>query len=222
MGPRPGPDWDDEDFTDIWKTNRGQGKIDKSRVWGTDEYFTRVEKPRDEWDTGLDRDRERIKRDAERIKLQAEKMASGIRDKFKTQRAQARIQAQNELMKDHNFTVKTKKKKPKRRIKLSGKGIGIGGIIFWGLILFNFCGDDKDDKTAKVADTSSDTNYTEQIKESYDNLKPEAEKLIKKAKAELKKVTFNTKKSGPIGPLPLNDDPYKQPDDRYGGIEDKW
>ena len=232
MAPIDPKEWDkrynDKDFSDIWSTNRGKGKVDKSRVWGTDEYFARVEKPRDEWDTGLDdfsamtrkikQDQERIRRDAQRIKLQAEKMASGIRDKFKTQQAQARIQAQKELMKDHNFTVKTKKK-PKRRIKLSGKGIGIGGMIFWAIILINFCGDDNDDKTAKVVDTSSDTNYTEQVKESYDKLKPEAEKLIEKAKAELKE--FRKSKSAPVV-IPDNSNPYKQDDDRYGSVDDKW
>ncbi len=76
-------------------------------------------------------------------------------------------------------------------------------------------------KTAKVVDTSSDTNYTEQVKESYNKLKPEAEKLINKAKAELKKVTSTKNKSAPVT-TPDSSDPYNQPDDRYGGTEDKW
>jgi len=185
MVPIDPKEWDkrynDKDFSDIWDTNRGKGKVDRSRVWGTDEYFARVEKPRDEWDTGLEdfsgmtrrikrnieADKERIKRDArraslkakadaERIKNQAEKMASDIRSNVAQQQAQAR----KKLLSSYNFTAKSKKKKPKRRIKLSGKGIGIGGMIFWGVIILNFCGDDKAEKT-KVVDTSSDTNYTD-------------------------------------------------------------
>jgi len=267
MGRNPGPPDDPNEmedgrynintgeFSDIWDTD--DKDTDKSRIWGTDEYFRRIELSRDEWDTGLEdypgmthrikreteirKNAERIKEDArrisnnakrfsDRIKIDAEKIradardaAQRVRNKVDQESAAARLEAQKELLRDYNFTPTPRIKKTKRRFKLSSKsgGIGIFGILFWGFLMFNMCSDDDSDTTAKVVDTSTDTNYTEQIKESIDKLKPEAEKLINQAKDELKKVT-SEKKVAKTKTEGNTSDPYSQPDDRYGGTEDKW
>ena len=248
---------DDEDFSDIWNTNRGRGKRDKSTVWGTDEYFERYDKPRDEWDTGLEdypgmtrrikREREirknaeritenarrisnnakrfenKIKIDAEKIRENARRAAENVRSKIEQQK----LDAQRDALRNYNFTPTPRIKKTKRRFKLSSKsgGIGIFGIIFWGFLIFNMCSDDDSDTTAKVVDTTTDNEVVQQVKEGIDNLKPEVQALINKAKNEFGKVTVKDGKSTVTYHKEKpsdNSDPYKQPDDRYGSVDDKW
>ena len=104
-------------------------------------------------------------------------------------------------------------------------GIGIGGLLFWGFIMFNLFSDDDDDSDtkARVTDTKQDNEVVEQVKKSYDNLKPEVTALIDKAKDELEKVTSTDQKTTVAkNKQSDNSDPYKQDDDRYGSIDDKW
>ena len=236
---------------DVWDTNRGQGKKDKSRIWGTEEYFKRVEKPRDEWDTGLEdfgsmsrriqrnikADAEKIRLDANKIRLDAERMAADarraatrVRQTTSTRMAQTRLQGQDDILKSFDFTAKTKKK-PKRRWKVSGKGITVGGSIFWCFIIYTclFDNDDDKDTKAKVADTKTSNDVVETVKATYNNLKPEAQALIDKAKDEFNKLDRGTDMDIAVttGQEVTQDvvdssDPYKQNDDRYGSIEDKW
>jgi hypothetical protein len=250
MAPRPPKLWDDDDFSDVWDTNRGRGKKDKSRIWGTEEYFQRSEKLRDEWDTGsedfgsmtrriqqnIKADADKIRLDAEKIRLDAERMASNARRAAvrpreqtsqrlaQTRLAQTRLQAQKEILKDYEFTAKTKTK-PKRRWKLSGKGITIGGSIFWLFLLYTCFFDDEEvrkDTKAKVADTKTQNDVVEKAKETYNNLKPEVQALIDKAKNEYERVIVKDEKTIAVVEKTDNSDPYKQNDDRYGSIEDKW
>jgi len=220
---------DDGDFSDIWDTNRGQGKMDKSRIWGTDEYFRRIEQPRDEWDTGLedypgmtrriksqidaeaDRLKRQIKIDTERIKEDARKAAENVRKNV----SMARTEALKEVVRNYDFTPTPRIKKTKRRFKLSSKsgGIGIFGIIFWGLIFFNMC--DGEEKTAKVIDTSSKT----EVSEVFDKAREYSNQAITKVEEGFKELDKQEKKPKNTGNV---DDPYKQPDDRYGSIDDKW
>ena len=224
--------------SDVWDTNRGRGKKDRSRIWGTEEYFQRVEKPRDEWDTGLANfsgvrrriqqnikaDANRIKLNAERIKADARRAAEKIKQQTSQRLSQTRMQAQKDLLKDYDFTAKTKTK-PKRRWKLSGKGITIGGSIFWCFILYTclFDNDDDKDTKARVADTTTSNDVVEKVKETYNNLKPEAQALIDKAKNEYERVIVKKdgKHTTAVNKMD-NSDRYKQSDDRYGSTDDKW
>ena len=253
-----GIDWDDDDFSDVldnfdkieddyrsknsstsspsstssksdvWDTNRGQGKKDKSRIWGTEEYFKRVERPRDEWDTGLEdfgsmsqRIQRNIKADAEKIRQDARRAAARVRERTAQRLAQTILHAQKEILKDYNFTAKTKKK-PKRRWKVSGKGITLGGSIFWMFLIYTcfFDDDDKKDTKARVADTKTQNDVVETAKKTYNNLKPEVQALVDKAKNEYERVIV--KKDEKSTTVVNSSDPYKQNDDRYGSIDDKW
>jgi len=240
-----GIDWDDDDFSDVldnfdkipggdedkeadvWYTNRGRGKKDKSRIWGTEEYFKRVEKPRDEWDTGLEdfssmsrRIKQNIKADAEKIREDARRAAARVKERTAQRLAQTRLHAQKEILKDYNFTAKTKKK-PKRRWKVSGKGITLGGSIFWMFLIYTcFFDDDDKDTKAKVTDTKTSNDVVETAKKTYNNLKPEVQALVDKAKDEYERVIV--KKDQKSTTVVNDSDPYKQNDDRYGSVDDKW
>lgn len=223
---------------DVWDTNRGRGKKDKSRIWGTEEYFRRVERPRDEWDTGLEdfgsmsrriqrnikAGAQKIRLDAEKIRLDARRAAARVRQTTSTRMAQTRLQSQKDTLKSFDFTAKTKKK-PKRRWKVSGKGITVGGSIFWCFILYTclFDNDDDKDTKAKVADTKTSNDVVETAKETYNNLKPEVQALVDKAKNEYERVIVKKdgKPTTAVNKMD-NSDPYKQADDKYGSIDDKW
>lgn len=226
------------EFSDIWDTDTDS---DKSRVWGTDEYFRRIENSRDEWNTGLedypgmthrikrqiDLDAQKIKEDAKefsrKIKIDAQKMqenarkaAETVRNRVAQQTVTTRAQAQKKLFEDINTNSIRHPKKPKRRFKLSAKsgGIGIFGLIFWSVLLFNMCGD-KEEKTAKVIDTSSKVTASE----VFEKAREYSNTAITKVEETLKEVDKQVKeKKKPSD----NNDPYNQPEDRYGGTEDKW
>jgi len=213
--------------SDVWHTNRGRGKKDKSRIWGTEEYFKRVERPRDEWDTGLEdfssmrrRIQRNIELDAEKIRADARRAAARVREKTAQRLAQTRLQAQKEILKDYDFTAKTKTK-PKRRWKVSGKGITLGGSIFWMFLIYTcFFDDDDKDTKAKVTDTKTSNDVVETAKKTYNNLKPEVQALVDKAKDEYERVIV--KKDQKSTTVVNDSDPYKQNDDRYGSVDDKW
>lgn len=247
---------DDEDFSDIWDTRTlgrpKKRKVDPERVWGTKEYFRRVDNnPRDEWDTGLKdfpgmtqrikrqvkADAERIrndvrraslkvKADAERVRIDARRAAEKVRSTSQLLSSNT-LNARKESLKRYDFTTPSRIKKTKRRFKLSGKsgGIGIVGILFWGFVFFNMCSDDDSDKTAKVVDTTTSSEVVERVKTGVENLKPEVQSLIDKAKSEYERVIVSdgktTKTHEKEKPSNVND-PYKQSDDRYGSVEDKW
>jgi gas vesicle protein len=250
MGPHIGdkPDkfddvWTTEnDLARRWGTKEYFKRVDRDG-WHTD---------RDSLANGTRRiksDVERIKADARRIKADAERMtrdakkiaesarraATKVMGPSHTHTVSGSFDWQN-LTKPTNpshprFTSSKKtffknRKKKKRRFKLSSKsgGIGIGTIIFWGMLLFWFCGDDKADKTAEVVDTSTDNEIINKVKEAYNNIKPEAEALINKAKSEFNKTVSKEKSIKTPRPPKASDDNnrFAQEDDRFGSIEDKW
>jgi hypothetical protein len=68
-------------------------------------------------------------------------------------------------------------------------GIGFGSIVM-GIIFYNiFFGgdDDADDKKVEIVEDERPA-ITEQVKESIDNLKPEAKEVLSKAKDEFNKI----------------------------------
>ena len=63
-------------------------------------------------------------------------------------------------------------------------GIGIGTVIFW-IIMWNLIFDDDDEKEVNVVVEEDDKqSITETVKQTVDNLKPEAQALISKAREE--------------------------------------
>jgi hypothetical protein len=225
-----GPHIPKDDFNDVWDS-----ETDPARVWGTKEYFQRVDG--DGWHTGKDTfvdqtrkikaDVDRIKRDAERISRDARKGLSH------THAVSGSFDWENILDEPHsskrstsvspNSISRKKKKKRKRRFKLSKSsgGIGLGGILFWIVIALWVCSDDEADKTAKVKEVKPTKDITEQVKQSIDNLIPEAEALINKAKIEFDKITKEEKTKRPPK-VADNSDQYSQEEDKYGSVEDKW
>ena len=96
--------------------------------------------------------------------------------------------------------------------------------MFIGYNIF-FADDDDADTKARVTDTKQENELVEKVKNSYDNMKPEVQALVDKARNEYEKITITDGKITVVvdeTKTQDSNDPYKQNDDRYGGIEDKW
>jgi hypothetical protein len=74
-----------------------------------------------------------------------------------------------------------------REDKLSKErsGIGIGGLIFWGWLLYMFFGGDSDKKETKVEKPKSESTITVQTKEAIESIKKETKEAIEIAKKDL-------------------------------------
>lgn len=124
----------------------------------------------------------------------------------------------------------------------SSSGIGIGGIIFWGFILYSIFGggDDADKKDVEVKTTNKPA-ITETIEKQVNDLgdkineatkkisisldlfvkkEEKEEKMVAKSTEKQKKVV-ETEKAKKDTTEKANDDPYEN-NDLYGSVDDKW
>lgn len=100
--------------------------------------------------------------------------------------------------------------------------IGIGGIIFWGIMIsmwFGWCDDDKAEKKAEVTD---DKSIRDTLKDTVKDITPEVKSIINKAK-----VTFQEYKDGKDEEVIVKKKQVKvkekyEKDDIYAVDEDKW
>jgi hypothetical protein len=102
----------------------------------------------------------------------------------------------------------------------SDGGFGFGSIFFWIVMLnmFGFCGGD-DEKTTEVV-VDDKPSMTEHVKEALDEIKPEIEIVVKKAKESFDDVKKDVKKQMSEEETPKKTE--EKYDSVYGNNDDKW
>lgn len=208
---------DDEDYSDIWDTR------EPNRIVGR-KIKKKAHKP-DEWDTGnsdFASYTRRVKSDID-AKYEATKAKRLKQANAFTSSMESQTKFTNSLLNTMpSFKQKAAEKKRKKRKKMAKRNISIGGGIFWVFMLYMCVFDDDDaDKTAKVTASKEISEITERVRETVENLKPEAQALYDKVSGEVDKMKAKRITTTATA-LDNADDPYAQDDSKYGDTEDKW